>query len=418
MAKEMANSGDWTHLRLAGSLQFDKPPLLIWITALFYKIWGVSELTSRAFSSLCGLGVVLVTYFFGRQLLNRWMGFLAAMVLLTTSHFIHTSRMAMPDIPFTFFITLALYFFWRGFQRNRFFIFSGVAIGLAVMTIGFEAFFIFPVIWIYLLLSGRHDIFNRSTYWVGVIIAALIGLPWHLYQMVVFKDMLWRTVDWQFFASPRVWLGGEFFYYIKVLVNKDHPWILFAFFSAPFFVFKSIKEKEDESIFLSVWIFATLIFLSFLRVKRFEYLVPLYPALSITVSYWLGKLFRDHAVMWVRIIMVVILALHVPYSHIFDADGSRDVKAMAQAVKARVKPFGKVYLYRYNEAPGVIFYMSRVAAQLDHPVDFEKKSKEAGFYCLLRRKDLSVLGGDEALSRLGLTLLGSSGELSFVGPKT
>ena len=52
------------------------------------------------------------------------------------------------------------------------------------------------------------------------------------------------------------------------------------------------------------------------------------------------------------------------------------------------------------------------------PLDFEKKAKEEAFYCLLKTKDLAGLGGDSALDRLGLILLGTSGELSFVGPKT
>ena len=62
--------------------------------------------------------------------------------------------------------------------------------------------------------------------------------------------------------------------------------------------------------------------------------------------------------------------------------------------------------------------MSRVADRLDRQEDFEQKAKMDGFYCLLRTKDLAVLGGDNALNRLGLTLLSSSGELSFVGSKT
>ncbi len=417
MAKEISRSGNWFQLQLGGVLQPDKPPLTVWVTAFFYKVWGVSEFTSRLFSSLAGLGTVLVTYFFGRQLLNRWMGFLSALILISTSHFIHYSRMATPDVPGVFFMTLALYFFWRGIQRNRFLVFSGITIGISVLSIGFQAFFIIPLIWIYLLLSGRHAIFNRSTYWVGLMLAALLALPWHLHQMVVLKDALWKTVDWQFFTSFRAWLGGEIFYYVRILVNKDHPWILFAIFSAPFFVVKAIKDKEDESVFLSVWIFFTLIILSFLREKRFEYVAPLYPALSITVSYWLGKIFKEYAVFWVRVIFILIIILHVPYSHIFDRGGHPDVRALKSSMMYAPISFEPIVVYRYDEAPAVIFYFSRQVRRVDQPAELEKYIKKGKFYCILREFDLLDMGGANFLQQHGLSILGSAGQIHMIGSK-
>ena len=149
VAKELVQTGDWLRLTLNHSPWFDKPPLAIWMTALFYKLFGVNELSARLFSALCGVGLVIVTYFFGRQLLNRWTGFLGALILLSSSHFLRFARFGVMDVPLTFFMTLAFYLFWLGHFKNRYLIFSGIAIGLAVMTKGFAAMLIFPVIWLY-----------------------------------------------------------------------------------------------------------------------------------------------------------------------------------------------------------------------------------------------------------------------------
>ena len=80
VAKEVVQSGDWLRLTLDGSLWFDKPPLAIWMTTVFYKLFGVHEFSARLFSALCGVGAVVTTYFFGRELFNRWTGFVGALV--------------------------------------------------------------------------------------------------------------------------------------------------------------------------------------------------------------------------------------------------------------------------------------------------------------------------------------------------
>src|SRR5437867_2873148 len=80
VAKEIIQSGNWLKFTLGGEPWTDKPPLAIWVTAVFYKLFGINEFSARFFSALCGLGTVIVTYLLGRKLLNRWTGFLGALV--------------------------------------------------------------------------------------------------------------------------------------------------------------------------------------------------------------------------------------------------------------------------------------------------------------------------------------------------
>jgi len=47
IAREVAVSGDWLTLRLAGVRYFDKPPLLYWLIAAGFKGFGVSEWAGR-----------------------------------------------------------------------------------------------------------------------------------------------------------------------------------------------------------------------------------------------------------------------------------------------------------------------------------------------------------------------------------
>jgi 4-amino-4-deoxy-L-arabinose transferase-like glycosyltransferase len=125
-ARELSRSSNWLDLTYGGIPWFDKPPLNMWVTAFFYKLFGIGEFSVRLFSALCGIGTVLVTYLFASRLFSRWIGFLSALVLVSSSHYLHFARFGQLDSPLTFFISSALYFFWMGRERNRYFIFSGI----------------------------------------------------------------------------------------------------------------------------------------------------------------------------------------------------------------------------------------------------------------------------------------------------
>lgn len=417
VAKEMVQSGDWFRLTLGGSPWVDKPPLCIWATGIFYSLFGINEFAARFFSSLMGFGTVLVTYLLGRALLDRWTGFLGALVLLSSSHFIRFARFGMTDAPLTFFMSLAFYFFWLGRERNRYLVWSGVATGLAIMTKGSAAFFIFPVVWLSCLLAQEWDVLGRSSYWIGVMVAAAIALPWHLAALflngnlfvneVLIKHLFSRTL------TSLEGHQGNYYFYIRTLVNKYHPWILVGILSAPFFLFKAIREKTAESVFLSVWVFFILSAFTLIQTKLSWYILPMYPALSLTVGYVLAKIFGEGQKNFIRLMFLVVMILHVPYSHIFSHDYSRDLKAIAPVVEREVPQDSVIYLYNYHEIPAALFYLGRSHRYLDSAEVFSEAAKrDKAFYCLIHDRDLEHL--KNRLPELGLKTKGSFEDLKLL----
>jgi 4-amino-4-deoxy-L-arabinose transferase-like glycosyltransferase len=422
VAKEIVQSGDWLRLRLDGQLWFDKPPLGIWVTALFYKMFGMNEFSARLFSSLCGAGTVITTYFLGRQLLNRWAGFIGALVLLSSSHFILYTRFGMLDAPLTFFTTLALYFFWLGQDRNRYLIFSGIMIGFAVLTKSFAAFLVFPIIWIYAWLANRLDVLGRSSYWIGVMIAVMIALPWNLYELVTQHDLFFRgAVTKHLFLRVFQALeghDGNWYFYIRVLVNKYHPWVLLAVVTAPYFLLKAWRDRDRETLFLTVWMFVIFLAVTLIQTKLSWYLLPAYPPLSLSVAYALSRLFREKYSLFVRWMFLAVMVLHVPYSHIFDYDYSPLIKGIAPAVQAWVPKGQPLALYKYHESPAVSFYVGRSSIYLDSPEELHTKIKQGGLHCLIRDEDYRALGGDSFLAKRGLEVKTSYETLRFVTSKS
>jgi 4-amino-4-deoxy-L-arabinose transferase-like glycosyltransferase len=417
LAREMAERGDWLTLRMDGIPWFDKPPLAVWFTALFFRMFGIHEFSARLFSALCGTGCVITTYFLGRQLLNRWTGFLGALVLLSSAHFIRYSRFGMLEAPFTLFLSLSLLFFWMGHNRNRYLIFSGVAAGLALFTDGFSAFLIFPITWLYAWWANRLEILGRSSYWIGVMIAAAIALPWHLSQLLMHRELVTQPVAWSWivdlvraFDPP----GAHWYYYLRVLVNKYHPWILVGIVSAPYFLFRAIKEREEEILFLTVWMFFFFGWVTMWHFKRVWLAFPVYIPLSLSVAYMLSRVFREHTLNFVRAAFLVILILHVPYSHIFEQDYSRQVKGIAGAVKAKVSEEEVLALYNFHEAPAVSFYARRASVMIDGPEALAQGLSAGAPYILMKQSELEALGGVGFLTKNRLMVQESFEDLRFL----
>src|SRR5215475_5588864 len=84
IAREMLATGDYITPRLHGMPWFEKPPLMYWLAAIGYKIFGVNELGGLFPSALGATISVFFLYWCGRKLWNREAGFIAAVVMATS----------------------------------------------------------------------------------------------------------------------------------------------------------------------------------------------------------------------------------------------------------------------------------------------------------------------------------------------
>jgi len=130
-AKEMMLNGVWLTPYLNGEVWFDKPPLYMMVTIFFYKLFGVSEMTARLFSALCGVGSILIIYALGSKLYSRKVGLISAVLLLSSVHFFNYTRLATVDMALSFFILATLYAYCVG---GGTFIIMGFALAGALMT--------------------------------------------------------------------------------------------------------------------------------------------------------------------------------------------------------------------------------------------------------------------------------------------
>src|SRR6185503_16916152 len=109
-AKEMIRTGDWWNVRFNGALNFEYPPMFIWIEALSMKVLGINDFAAKFPVALMGFATILLTYLVAFELTaDAWLASLAMIVLMSTQYFVKYSMHAMTDVPCAFFFLLSVY---------------------------------------------------------------------------------------------------------------------------------------------------------------------------------------------------------------------------------------------------------------------------------------------------------------------
>jgi 4-amino-4-deoxy-L-arabinose transferase-like glycosyltransferase len=312
-AREMLERSDFIVPTYNYELRTDKPPLHYWIFILAYKLIGVNELSSRIGSAIIGVATVLLVYFFAARILNKKIALVSALILPTCLYSFLIFRMAVPDPYLVFFNTLALFSFYLSTSNPVYTYVFYICLGLGTLTkgpVGFIlpfgiafAFTFFREILVHphndnkgtrhLLFSGLKalKVFLTSRHVVGYLIVAVIAIPWY----IIISIKTGGKFASGFFLYHNI---GRFLYYS--IKGPEGPFIItFLFFLMGFFpwsfftiqvLVSSYKEKRDSLVlFLLLWVILYLVFYSISATKLPQYLIPIYPALSILTAKYLSR---------------------------------------------------------------------------------------------------------------------------------
>src|SRR5437879_2906110 len=100
IAREISAGGGWVTLRLNGVRYFDKPPLLYWLTAASFRLFGPSEWAARLAPFLGAVLAAAGTAVLGARLLGLRGGVIAAGALLSSALFVAFGRYVRPETLF------------------------------------------------------------------------------------------------------------------------------------------------------------------------------------------------------------------------------------------------------------------------------------------------------------------------------
>lgn len=186
ISREMAESGEFLQVHLRGQDYLDKPPLLFWITSLFFKLLGYSNWSFKIGSFLFTLLGVFSTFRLTRLLYSKETAYLAAIILYTCQAFFLFNNDVRTDTILTGSVIFAIWQLVEWLHENRWKWLLGAALGIALAMLAKGPIgLMVPILATssYLVGQGRWRDFVRWQYLVLIVVVALLLSPmlWGLY---------------------------------------------------------------------------------------------------------------------------------------------------------------------------------------------------------------------------------------------
>jgi len=245
IAREMLMSHDWRHWvipHLNGLPYMEKPPLLYWLTALSFALFGIAEWPARLVPAISALSCVAMMLRFGNAVQRTLAGRLGALMFITGLGVSIMSRLLMFDMLLTACLTGALLNGYRHFtegspaQLRR----SMVWLGLAVLSKGMVALLLYLLVVGGFLFSvaGFGGTFLRA---IGrmmrldaLALLVAIVLPWHVTASVIEPLFPWfyfvneHVLRFLGKREPHDYYSGPAWYYLPRIMLYLFPWSMFV----------------------------------------------------------------------------------------------------------------------------------------------------------------------------------------------
>lgn len=315
ISREMLVSGDWTLPTLNYETYYDKPPMLYWLVASSYSVFGISEWSARLVPALAALGTLLLVMWFGNRHFDRKVGLVSAAILMLTAGFTFCSRYLLIDGVLTFLATASLLAAYEAIRDGsggrvhwRWWCTASILCGLGFLTKGpLSVVLLLPPVVAYSWLTKDAVRLRWGHLAVLFFIVSAISIPWLV--AVSLRD---ETFLWEFFVNHNVRrFAGRYhdrpvWYFIPVLLAAGFPW---SFLAVPMTHHLVTQNRQVRFLrtpllgFLCLWAVWMFVFFSASRCKLPTYLLPTAPAFALLLGSYVSRILTssrqlDH---WERI---------------------------------------------------------------------------------------------------------------------
>jgi 4-amino-4-deoxy-L-arabinose transferase-like glycosyltransferase len=184
----------------AGFVTVDKPPVGLWVQALFAAVLGFSGWVLVLPQALAGIGSVALIYFIVARPFGKPAGLVAALALAVTPIFVAVSRNGTMDTQLIFVILLAVWVVLKAARERSlpWLLVSVILIGIAFNIKMIQAFVVVPVVLVVYFLGTTDFSYKKQILHLGL--AALVLLA---------VSLSWAVAVDMVPANQRPYIGGS-----------------------------------------------------------------------------------------------------------------------------------------------------------------------------------------------------------------
>lgn len=301
IAREMLASGQWLTPTLNGQPYHDKPVLFYWLVALSLQVFGHEAWAARVPSALAATAGVLATTGWGMRFIGPLTGTAAGLILATAGLWVGLGRLALLDMLFSVWMSLALFYGggWAFGGRHHGWPVWPVyaALALATLTKGPAA----PVLVaaIFIVVTYRTHVPWRAWRPVhGAAVFAAVTGPWFLAAAIVspsyVSEFLW-THNVRRFTTASVGHPLSFLGYFYWLPLTFLPWSLYWPGALHALRVRGLRGLPPPIEMCLVWVTVIFVFFTLSAAKLPTYMLPVFPPLALLTAVALGEVFRTES---------------------------------------------------------------------------------------------------------------------------
>ncbi len=265
----------------------EKPPLLYWLTALSFRIFGLSELAARLPCAVSALTGVAATWFFTLRTTRAKKANLAAAVLVTTPLYAVMAQVLTTDMLLTAAVTSAFFaLFLQWHEGGQWWIVSSAAMALGTLAKGPVAI-VLPVLSLSAFIlwerpgatGGLVSALERSRLIPGALLAVVLAAPWFVWMSMRvpgFFSFYFVGEHLRRFLDTSYSHGGPFYYYAPVVLGGFLPWSAIL----PLLNWRGVLRNPACRFSLCA-VLVTVGFYSLASSKLIPYVLPAFPPLAV-----------------------------------------------------------------------------------------------------------------------------------------
>jgi 4-amino-4-deoxy-L-arabinose transferase-like glycosyltransferase len=292
IAKYMLSHKDFIIPHLNCVPYIEKPPLLYWLLAGSYSVFGLNAFAARLVTATCAFLTGLAILFFSKKINQQKLGFYSALIFVSSIGISIIARMVYFDMLFTLLIALSLFslFYWYEYDKPLLLRAFYGFLGLAVLTKGLVAIvLILGSFGLFLLLEKNLKQTLKLIDPIGIALFLAIVLPWHVAAVVQHKDFFKHYIIEEHFLrflnlrEPHDYYNGPIYYYLPRIIIYLLPWSFFI--PITFLRFEDYEAHQKKLLrFAWSWVLIPLLFFSFSSAKANYYMIVSVPALAMIIA--------------------------------------------------------------------------------------------------------------------------------------
>jgi 4-amino-4-deoxy-L-arabinose transferase-like glycosyltransferase len=336
IARNMITSGDWMTAHLNGIAYLEKSPLVYWLIAISFKVFGVHDWATRIPIALSAVALCWVLFRFVAWAVGAKAGLYAGLALGTCVGLYLFTRILIPDVILTLAITISMFSFLRTLEPDerhpaRWAYLFWAAIGTGLLLKGLIAA-VFPIATALLYLWFTKQWRSRKTWqrlriFSGIGLLLLIAAPWHVIATLRNPPYLVFTMH----SESGSYHGFFWFYFfnehILRFLNLRYPrdyntvprlyfWLFHLLWLFPWTVYlpsvfrqsyRSADRASRARLLALCWIGFVLVFFTFSTTQEY-YSMPCYPAIALLLGSGMASASKRTLAIGTRIAAVIASA--------------------------------------------------------------------------------------------------------------